>query len=482
METIASALEVAVDLAWGTPLVVLLLVGGAALLVYSRFVPFRGLAHAVEVLRGKYDDPDDPGEISHFQALSTALSSTIGMGNIAGVAVAISQGGPGAIFWMWVAALVGMATKFFTCTLAVLYRGTDSRGTPQGGPMYYIEEGLGPRWRFLAVLFSICGMIGCLAMFQTNQLAEILVEAYDVSPWTTGIVSTAVVTVVVLGGLQRIAKVASRLVPTMCVVYLVLVGAIVLMHIGEVPAMISLIVRSAFDPQAAFGGAAGVTIIMVIRTGVKRAAFSNEAGIGTAPMAHGAAKTDEPVREGLVAMIGPFVDTVVVCSLTAFAILATGAWSTAGVRAFSAIGAAFDATLGTFGTTVWSMEVVRGVSLTLLAFETSLGAIGKAGLMLVVVLFAFSTMFGYSYYGRKCFGFLFGVERARIYDFFFVAMLLVGAVWSAGVVVNLLDTAFALMAFPNMIATLILAPRVIRATRGYFARMADGSAIRSPTT
>jgi AGCS family alanine or glycine:cation symporter len=427
----------------------LLVIGGLLLTIYSRFLPFRAMGHAVQVLRGKYDDPNDPGEISHFQALATALSSTIGLGNIGGVAIAISQGGPGAVFWMWVAALLGMTTKFFTCTLAVMYREPDENGVPQGGPMYYIEQGLGPRWRWMAMFFSVCGMIGCLAIFQTNQLAEIMMEAASVEGWVTGLVCTAVVSVVLLGGLKRIALVASRLVPAMCALYLVMVLTIVGMHISEVPAMFSMIVSHAFNGGAVVGGAEGIAFWVVFQTGIKRAAFSNEAGVGTAPMAHGAARTKEPVREGLVAMIGPFIDTIIVCSLTAFAIIATDVWST---------------------------DSVRGVGMTLLAFETALGPIGKYGLLLVVSLFGATTMFGYSYYGRKCFSYLFGASKVRIYDAFYLFMLFIGAVWAADVVVNLLDTSFALMAFPNMLATLILAPRVIKETRAYFARMKDGKA------
>jgi alanine or glycine:cation symporter, AGCS family len=452
------AVGVAVDLAWGTPLVVLLLGGGAWLLVSSQFLPFFQLRHAIDVLRGRYDDPNAPGEITHLQALSTALSSTIGLGNIGGVAIAISQGGPGAVFWMWVAAIVGMATKYFTCTLSILYRGTDDQGVTQGGPMYYIEHGLGRRWRFLSVLFSVCGMIGCLAMFQTNQLAEILVGGYTTTEvealWLSrgvGAAAVLVVAVVIFGGVERIAKVASRLVPTMCIVYLVLVLAIIAQHATEVPAVFALIVEAAFNPAAAGGAVAGVTFMTVLRTGVKRAAFSNEAGIGTAAMAHGAARTNEPVREGLVAMMGPFIDTVIVCSLTAFAILLTGSWS---------------------------MEGVTGVSMTMSAFESELGLFGKLALTAVVLMFSFSTMFGYSYYGRKCFVYLFGTRYAFAYNVFFVGMLYVGAVYSAELIVNTLDTAFALMAFPNMLATLILAPKVMAETRRYFAALAESNAVR----
>lgn len=436
--------SVAVDYAWGPPLIILLVGGGFFFLLYSRFLPFLALGHAFAILRGKYDRADDPGDISHFQALSTALASTIGLGNIGGVAIAITQGGPGAVFWMWVAAIVGMATKFFTCTLAVMHRGRDSLGQVQGGPMYYIEVGLGGRYRFLAIFFSLCGMIGCLAMFQANQLAEILTASYQVSSSFTGIGALLLVAVVILGGVKRIAYVASRLVPSMCALYLVCALFITATHSDLIGPIFYQIFHDAFTGTAAAGGAAGIGFLTVLQTGIKRAAFSNEAGIGTAPMAHGAARTREPVREGLVAMMGPLVDTLFICSLTAFIILAATDWRDA--------------------------AGIQGVALTLLAFENSLGASGKFLLVVIVSCFGLSTMFGYSYYGKKCFGYLFGAHRSRIYDYFYLAMLYVGAVWSARMVVNTLDTAFALMAFPNMIAALLLAPKVMEAARDYLAR------------
>ncbi len=443
MQTLDRILSVAVDYAWGAPLLVLLLGGGTLLTLYSRLLPLSGIGHALEILQGKYDRAGDPGDISHFQALSTSLSATIGMGNIGGVAIAITQGGPGAVFWMWMAALVGMATKFFSCTLAVMYRGTDSQGNIQGGPMYYIELGLGRKFRFLAIFFSACGTIGCLAMFQANQVAEILKETYGVQSWLTGLVLTVLVAVVILGGVQRIAKVASRLVPLMCFLYLLAALYVVIVHYRLIPQIFTQIFHDAFTGTAAAGGVAGISVMTVIQTGIKRAAFSNEAGIGTAPMAHGAAKTTEPVREGLVAMMGPFIDTIVVCSLTAFVILSSGSWRT---------------------------EEIQGVSLTTQAFEAVLGDFGKMALVAIVLLFGITTMFGYSYYGRKSFSYLFGAENGRIYEFFYLVMLFVGAVWSASMVVNLIDTTFAMMALPNMLAVLLLAPKVMEATRDYFSR------------
>ncbi len=447
MELIDRLLATAVSYAWGPPLLVLILGGGLFLTLLSRFLPFFGARHAFDILRGRYDNPDDPGQLSHFQALTTALSATIGLGNIGGVAIAITQGGPGAVFWMWMAALVGMATKFFTCTLAVMYRGRDSLGELQGGPMYTIAVALGPRFKPLAVLFAACGLVGCLALFQANQVAHLLRQTYDVHPAVSGSLFLVMVAGVSLGGIHRIGRFASRLVPTMCLLYLLGAGAVVVHHLELVPVIFYQIVHDAFTGTAAAGGAAGIAWSQVIQTGIKRAAFSNEAGLGTAPMAHGAAKTSEPVREGLVAMIGPFIDTIIVCSLTAFVILSTGLWR--------------------------QSEGVEGVTLTVRAFESVLGEPGKVLLVLIAVLFGFSTMVSNSYYGRKCFGYLFGAERAHLYNGFYFSMIFFGSIWSVAVVINLIDTAYALMAFPNMIATLILAPRVMEATRDYFRRLGD---------
>lgn len=442
LQTISQILRVAVGYAWGPPLLVLLIGGGTVLLIYSRFLPFFRLRQTLDILRGRYEKTDVPGEISQFQAVSTALAATVGMGNIGGVAIAITQGGPGALFWMWVAAIVGMATKFFSCSLAIMYRGPDSRGNLQGGPMYYMEHGLGKSFKPLAIMFSACGMIGCLAMFQSNQVAEIMDSGYGIGRWWTGMMIFVAVAVVILGGVSRIARVASMLVPAMCVLYLGCAVAIALMNMHQVPEVFFQIFHDAFTGTAAVGGAAGIGFFTVVQTGVKRAAFSNEAGIGTSPMAHGASRNDEPIREGLVSMIEPVVDTIIVCSLTAFIILSGGHWQSA--------------------------EGIQGVALTAGVFETAMGESGKFLLTIIVLLFGLSTMFGYSYYGRKCFSYLFGAEHSRFYDWVYLASLWAGAVWSAGMVVNLIDTAFALMAFPNMVALLLLSPRVMRAARRYF--------------
>lgn len=437
---------------WGMPLVYLLVGGGLFFMIYSRFVPFRYFRHALEILRGKYDDPDDPGDISHFQALSSALAATVGMGNISGVAVAIFMGGPGALFWMWISAFVGMATKFFTCTLAILYRGRDSEGKLQGGPMYVITEGLGKKWKPLAMLFCVAGMFGPLPIFQANQLTQILRDTiYIPQGWvaenahfggdlTTGLVLVVIVSIVIFGGIKRIGKVAARLVPTMVVIYVSCVLAILAIHIQDVPQYLLLIITDAFTAESAMGGAVGSLIVI----GIQRGVFSNEAGIGTEELAHGAAKTKEPVREGLVAMLGPSIDTILTCTMTALAILVTG---------------------------VWQSTEDNGVTLTLNAFNEALPEVGTYLLVICVVCFAISSMFTYSYYGTKCLGFMIGAEKQHWYNYFYVGSIIFGAVASIDAVINLIDGMFALMAIPTMTSTLLLAPKVREAAKDYFSRI-----------
>jgi len=437
------------DLAWGTPLLMLLLGGGLFFLLYSRLLPFRYFGHAIAILRGKYDNPDEPGQINHYQALSTALAATVGMGNISGVALAIAMGGPGAIFWMWISALLGVTTKYFTCTLAVMFRGKDSKGELQGGPMYVIVEGLGKNWRPLAVFFSLMGMIGVLPMFQVNQLTQIVRDVVLIpngvaAGFGTDLISGGVVSVlvalVIFGGIRRIGKVTGRLVPIMVVLYVVSVLVIIFSKPGEILPSFALIFRDAFTAQSVMGGALGALII----TGVRRAAFSNEAGIGTAPMAHGAAKTNEPVREGLVAMLGPVVDTIIVCTMTALALIMTG---------------------------VWNNGESNGITLTADAFEAALPGIGAYLLTLCVFIFSLSTMLSFPYYGTKCYSFVFGAKQSYLYKWFYIITIPVGATATLGTVVGIFDGAYALMAFPTMISALLLSPKVISASKDYFKRL-----------
>jgi len=439
---------------WGLPLLILLIGGGLYLILKIKFLPFRYLGHAIAVLRGKYDNEKDAGEISHFQALTTALSATIGMGNISGVALAIFIGGPGAVFWMWISAVIGMSTKFFTASLAIMYRGKDSNGDIQGGPMYFITEGLGKKWKPLAVFFSISGLIGALPVFNVNQLTQaindiLLIPAglYSglISNIVVGLVLATITAIVILGGLSRISKTASKLVPGMVVMYFILVLIILIVHIDVVPKYLALIFTDAFsasffEGDAFLGGALGGLILL----GIRRGAFSNEAGIGTAPMAHGAAKTNEPIREGLVAMLGPAIDTLLICTLTALAILVTG---------------------------VWQSSDANGVTLTANAFTEAIPGIGKYALLLCIIVFSVSSLFSYSYYGTKCMSFLFGTKYKFIYNYFYIASILMGATTSLLMMVNLIDTFFALMAIPTMLSTILLAPKVITEAKKYFKKI-----------
>jgi AGCS family alanine or glycine:cation symporter len=364
------------------------------------------------------------------------------MGNISGVALGLSLGGPGAIFWMWVAGIVGMSTKYFTCTLACLYRKKDERGIDQGGPMYFIEVGLGKYFKPLAIMFAACGMIGCLAMFQTNQLAGLLDEHWEISRLLTGIVCSAAVAVVILGGIVRVGQVTSKIVPAMFMLYVSAALYVILSNLSAIPGLFRLIFESAFGGKALIGGGTAVLFREVLINGIKRAAFSNEAGIGTAPMAHGAAKTKEPVREGLIAMLGPFIDTNLVCTMTALVILSTG------------VGYAEDS-----------------VVMTVNAFEHGMPGLGKYMMTVIIVLFSVSTMISYSYYSLKCSRYLFGYKFGEKYIYVYIASLILAAVWSQDTVINILDTAFAMMAIPTLVGTLLLSPKVIHATRDYFKRM-----------
>lgn len=451
MEAISQAIIWFADFIWGLPLLVLMLGGGAFFLVYSRLRPYRHLLHGIEVLTGKYDDPSETGDIPHYQALSSALSGTLGLGNIAGVAVAITMGGPGAIFWMWASAVFGVATKFFTCTLSIMYRGEDSLGRIQGGPMYVIREGMGRRWLPLAYFFSLAGLFGTLPIFQINQLTqsvrEVIAEPMGLAgpeehftfDLLFGIAAAVFVASVIFGGIKRIGAVAARLVPLMVGTYIVMVLYVLVIYAADIPRYLALIVEDAFSGRAVAGG-----LVAVMITGVRRGAFSNEAGIGTEVMAHGAAKTSEPVREGLVAMLGPVIDTLIVCTCTALAILMTGTWEQQGID---------------------------GVTLTADAFGIAMPGIGPYLVTVIVVFLSLSTMFTYWYYGAKCLGFLIGAERQNWYRYFYTLLVVIGAVVSLETVISVIDGAFALMAIPTMIASLRLAPRVVDATRDYFDRL-----------
>ncbi len=433
---------------WGPALIVLLVGGGLFLAAYSRFRPYLHFKHAIDIVRGKYDNAEDAGDIPHFQALSTALSGTLGLGNVAGVATALTAGGPGAIFWMWVTAMVGIATKFYTCTLAVMYRGPDSRGHLQGGPMYVIREALGRRWRPLAVLFAVAALFGTLPVFQANQLVQLLGESLfdgDLTSANKGVMGAIVmllVAVVVLGNIQRVGQVTARFVPAMVVFYLGLCAFVLMTHADQIMPAFASIFSNAFSGQSIAGGALGT----VIMQGVSRGAFSNEAGIGTEALAHGAAKTEEPVREGLVAMMGPVIDTLLVCTCTALVILVTGVLD--------------------------PVDGIVGVSLTAAAFDSGLpGGSGSMLLLVMVFCLSVSTIISFGYYGCKCFGFLAGAERQHWWMWFYFLLIFIGSIASFRAVSGLVFGMYAVMAIPTMISTLRLAPRVNEAARDYFNKM-----------
>ncbi len=439
-----------VNYAWGLPLVLLLVGGGSALAIHSRFLPLRGFAHAFRLISGKFKhegDESDSGQISSFQALTTALSATVGLGNIAGVAIAISQGGPGAIFWMWVSALVGMNTKFYETVLAVMYRGRDYRNEVQGGAMYVLKKTFNRRFHFLAYIFATCGLLGTLPLFQINQLSNYTASTYGISPWIVGLTCACVIAYVLRGGIQRLVKVTSSLVPFMCLFYVLCAVLIVFLNSERVPGVFAAIFREAFTGSAAFGGAMGIGFIEIMKLGVKRAAFSNEAGLGSAPMAHSNVKTSEPVSEGLVAMLGPFFDTIIICTLTALVILTS-----------IEPGASSE---------------LSGLSLTMTAFESTLPGFGVHFLSLAALLFSFTTMVGTANYGEKCWNFLFRgrfIFKDNTFIFAYALMVLLGSIASADDVINIIDTSYAFMAWPNMIMVLFLAGKAKTALDAYYRK------------
>ena len=424
----------------GYPLFCWLIGGGLFLFIRSRAVPLRRFGAAVRSLRAKQSGE---GEITSFQALMSAISATVGMGNIAGVAIALVAGGPGAIFWMWVSALLGMATKFFEGTLTVMFKGRNDKGEARGGPMYVITKGLGARYRPLAVMFASAGLIGCLSVMQANQFVEAFCSVFlpageaGTPVWIRfliGIIMTIIVAIVVVGGIKRISKVASKIVPAMVAMYFALVLMVIVFHFRELPRVFASIFAGAFSFKAGLGAFAAVAI-----TGARRAMLVNEAGVGTAMMMHGASKNAEPVREGFVAMLGPAIDSGFVCTLTAIPILIADCYH---------------------------VEGVKGLSVAMQSFDALIPA-GRYLLMVLVTVFAFSTMFSYSYYGRTCSEYLFGKDKARYYDWFYLAMILVASVITLDVAVSLMDMAFALMSVPTMFAVFKLSPKVLRALKEF---------------
>ena len=456
MTQIEAAIAAYVSFMWGLPLVILLVGGGFFFMLHSRLRHFRYFRHSIDLLRGKFHDDSDSigGDISHFLALATALAGTMGLGNITGVAVALTVGGPGAIFWMWVTAIVGISTKFYTATLSILYRGTDEAGRLQGGPMYIIREGLGRKWLPLAWLFAIAGMVGTLPVFQVNQLVQIIRDTVAIPNGLTtadshfnfdlvmGIVLAVIAFSIAVGNVKRVSAVAGKMVPAMVIFYFAVTSVLLVSHIDQVPAMLWLIVTDAFSGEAVSGGVIGTVILI----GVQRGAFSNEAGIGTESLAHGAAKTNEPAREGLVAMVGPIADTLIVCTCTALTLLVTGVWQ----------GGA------------------QGVTMAAEAYEQVFPGFGSYLLLIMVFVLSMTTVLTYWYYGSKCMGFLFGSHREKYYLWAYMLLIVAGSVVSLDIVINLLDGAYATMAIPTMVSTLLLAPKVKAVATKYFARLDAG--------
>lgn len=427
--------------AWGPPLLILLVGTGIYLTIRLGLLQVARLPKAFQLT---FTKDKGHGDVSSFAALCTALAATVGTGNIIGVATAIKVGGPGALFWMWMAAFFGMATKYAEGLLAIKYRTKDANGAVAGGPMHYILLGMGEKWRPLAIFFALAGvlvaLLGIGTFTQVNSITESIQNTAQVDPAITALILSIFVGIAVFGGLKSISKVSTAVVPFMAIVYILGTLTVILFNIEKIPATLALIFTSAFSPAAAVGGFAGASIRMAIQNGVARGVFSNESGLGSAPIAAAAAKTNEPVEQGLISMTGTFIDTLIICTLTGLTILVTGVWS----------------------------GDLNGVTLTQSAFSTVFSHFGPALLTIFLVLFAFTTILGWNYYGERCFEFLFGVRFIWLYRVVFVLMVLLGGFIELDMVWIIADIVNALMALPNLIALLVLSPVVISETRKYF--------------
>jgi AGCS family alanine or glycine:cation symporter len=464
MEQIQNIIDTIGGYVWNLPLIIILVGTGIFVTIRNRFVQIRGFKHSLELISGKYDKPEFEGQITHFQALSAALSATIGTGNITGVATAIAVGGPGALFWMWVTAVFGMAVKFTSCTLAVMFRKIDPDGYVRGGPMYFIELGLGPKAKILSFMFALFTAVAALGignMVQANSVADGLVDLTGVQGtevglyWRLfiGLTIAALVGLVIIGGIKRIGQVASKLVPFMAAVYVISALIVLIMSADQIIPAFGLIIKHAFTPTSAAGGFAGSTVWLAIQHGMRRGVFSNESGLGSAPMAHAAAKVNEPVREGLVAAIGPFVDTLMICTLTGLVIVVSGVWTQ------------IDPETGV---------QITGTPLTAGAFEALLPSWGQRMVSLGLVLFAYSTIISWSYYGEKGFEYIFGRKFVLIYRWIYLLFLPIGAAIKIGLVWGIADIFNGLMALPNLIGLLGLSGVVAAATAKYFRELREG--------
>lgn len=426
---------------WGPPLLILLVGTGIYLTIRLGLLQVTRLPKAFQLI---FTKDKGHGDVSSFAALCTALAATVGTGNIIGVATAIKVGGPGALFWMWMAAFFGMATKYAEGLLAIKYRTKDANGAVAGGPMHYILLGMGEKWRPLAIFFALAGvlvaLLGIGTFTQVNSITESIQNTAQINPAITALILSIFVGIAVFGGLKSISKVSTAVVPFMAIVYILGTLTVILFNIEKIPATLVLIFTSAFSPAAAVGGFAGASIRMAIQNGVARGVFSNESGLGSAPIAAAAAKTNEPVEQGLISMTGTFIDTLIICTLTGLTILVTGVWS----------------------------GDLNGVALTQSAFSTVFSYFGPSLLTIFHVLFAFTTILGWNYYGERCFEFLFGVRFIWLYRVVFVVMVLLGGFIELDMVWIIADIVNALMALPNLIALLVLSPVVIAETKQYF--------------
>ncbi|SMO95425.1 alanine/glycine:cation symporter family protein [Gracilimonas mengyeensis] len=538
MELFEQAVDWMNNLVWSFPeqfpiMVAVLLGFGIFITLRLGFVQLRRFSHGVKSVMGVYDNPDDTGDVNHFQALTTALSATVGIGNIAGVAIAIHFGGPGALFWMWVTAFFGMAIKYTECTLAVKYRIKNQDGSVSGGPMYYIERGLGPNWKWLAVFFAamavICSFLTGNAV-QANTVADTMYSTFQIPSWASGLFTAAFVGVVIVGGIKRIGQVTARLMPLMAIIYVL--GALVILFInaGDVIPAFKTIFVSAFTPEAGLFGVGSGVFLTTLVWGIKRGLFSNEAGQGSAPIAHGAAKTEEPVREGVVALLEPFIDTIVVCTMTGLVIVATGVWQERHEMVYDPTNRdntveivddsntliiedglpvngtvlrndyetgvfylnqdeseTFTGTLnimtGTFTdadgnvvATVYTSIIENGASLTSIAFEKGLSPIFPFGEYIVtfcVLLFGISTAISWSYYGDRAIQYLAGDGSIIYYKLVYLGMHFLGAIFPLATVWAIGDIALGLMTFPNIIALFALSGSVAVASKTYFNKMEE---------
>lgn len=448
MEALTEFISSINSVVWGPLMLALILGVGLYLQAGLKLMPIRYLGRGFSLLikgRKVSKDLESEGEVSPFNALMTALSATVGTGNIAGVATAVFLGGPGALFWMWCTALVGMATKYGEAVLAVKYREVDELGNHVGGPMYYIRNGLGEKWKWLAFLFAVFGMLAGFGIgntVQSNSVADALNTTFSVPPYVTGLILMLLTGSVLLGGIKRIGAVAGKLVPFMAVGYVAMSVVVLTINAAEIPGALAMVVEYAFSPVAAQGGFAGAAVWAAIRFGVARGVFSNEAGLGSAPIAHAAARTKDPIKQGMVAMLGTFIDTIIICTMTGLVILTSGAWTSG----------------------------ENGAPLTSAAFANSLPGFGAEFVSISLAIFAFTTILGWSFYGEKCAEYLFGVKAITPFRILWIAGVLVGTLVELDFAWLLADTLNAMMALPNLIALLLLSPVVFKLTKDYLAK------------